>query len=52
LEAGDAELGGDGPSGFGLIASEKFNIDTEIRERMAAGVVERMGSAISKRARH
>jgi hypothetical protein len=30
LEAGDAELGGDSASGFGLIASEKLNIDTEI----------------------
>jgi hypothetical protein len=30
LNSGDPELGGDGASRFGLVASEKFNIDTEI----------------------
>jgi len=30
LDAGDAELGGDDASGFGLIAGEEFEIDAEI----------------------
>jgi len=30
LDAGDAELGGDDASGFGLIASEEFEIDAKI----------------------
>jgi hypothetical protein len=29
LDAGDAELGGDDASGFGLIAGKEFEIDAE-----------------------